>query len=280
MEIMHKGMWTGRRVLYLSVDAIRANPDQPRKYFEPEALRELAESIGRYGILQPLTVRRGEDGYELVGTSYELIAGERRLRAAKLAGLREVPCLAVRSDEEESALLSLIENLQRQDLHYMEEAAAIAKLIAVYGLSQEQAAERLGKSQSAVANKLRLLRLSPACVTLLREGGLSERHARALLRLSDENERLAALRVIIERGCNVAQAEAYIESVLQRAAVTPPRRRPTFIVKDVRLFLNTIRRSMGIMQRAGVDAACEREDTDEEIRLTIRIPRTGAAKTA
>ena len=268
MEIMHKGMWTGRRVLYLSVDAIRANPDQPRKYFEPEALRELAESIGRYGILQPLTVRRGEDGYEL-------IAGERRLRAAKLAGLREVPCLAVRSDEEESALLSLIENLQRQDLHYMEEAAAIAKLIAVYGLSQEQAAERLGKSQSAVANKLRLLRLSPACVALLREGGLSERHARALLRLSDENERLAALRVIVERGCNVAQAEAYIESVLQRAAVTP-----TFIVKDVRLFLNTIRRSMGIMQRAGVDAACEREDTDEEIRLTIRIPRTGAAKTA
>ena len=217
MEIMHKGMWTGRRVLYLSVDAIRANPDQPRKYFEPEALRELAESIGRYGILQPLTVRRGEDGYEL-------IAGERRLRAAKLAGLREVPCLAVRSDEEESALLSLIENLQRQDLHYMEEAAAIAKLIAVYGLSQEQAAERLGKSQSAVANKLRLLRLSPACVALLREGGLSERHARALLRLSDENERLAALRVIVERGCNVAQAEAYIESVLQRAAVTPPRR--------------------------------------------------------
>ena len=213
MEIMHKGMWTGRRVLYLSVDAIRANPDQPRKYFEPEALRELAESIGRYGILQPLTVRRGEDGYEL-------IAGERRLRAAKLAGLREVPCLAVRSDEEKSALLSLIENLQRQDLHYMEEAAAIAKLIAVYGLSQEQAAERLGKSQSAVANKLRLLRLSPACVALL------------------------------------------------------------FIVKDVRLFLNTIRRSMGIMQRAGVDAACEREDTDEEIRLTIRIPRTGAAKTA
>ena len=164
--------------------------------------------------------------------------------------------------------------------HYMEEAAAIAKLIAVYGLSQEQAAERLGKSQSAVANKLRLLRLSPACVALLREGGLSERHARALLRLSDENERLAALRVIVERGCNVAQAETYIESVLQRAAVTPPRRRPTFIVKDVRLFLNTIRRSMGIMRRAGVDAAYEREDTDEEIRLTIRIPRTGAAKTA
>ena len=285
MEIMHKGMWTGRRVLYLSVDAIRANPDQPRKYFEPEALRELAESIGRYGILQPLTVRRGEDGYEL-------IAGERRLRAAKLAGLRKVPCLAVQSDEEESALLSLIENLQRQDLHYMEEAAAIAKLDAfgpdIAAVHVKDAVVKdgalapalLGEGVMCYDNIMRWLAQHKPGVALLREGGLSERHARALLRLSDENERLAALRVIVERGCNVAQAEAYIESVLQRAAVTPPRRRPTFIVKDVRLFLNTVRRSMGIMQRAGVDAAYEREDTDEEIRLTIRIPRTGAAKTA
>ncbi len=263
-------LWETKRVRYLGVDAVRANPDQPRRDFEPEALRELSESIARYGILQPLTVRRGEDGYEL-------IAGERRLRAAKLAGLREVPCLVARSDCEESALLSLVENLQRQDLHYMEEAAAIAKLITVYGFSQEQAAERLGRSQSAVANKLRLLRLSPECVALLREKGLSERHARALLRLADGEERLAALRVIAERGYNVAQTEEYIEALLKRGAVTPPQRRQAFIVKDVRLFLNTIRRSMGIMHRAGVDAACEREDTDEEIRLTIRIPRAGRA---
>ena len=265
-------METGR-VVFLPARSIRPNPAQPRKIFRPEALDELSDSIRQHGILQPLSVRRS-------GNGYELIAGERRLRAAELAGITDIPCIIMSMDDRESGMAAMVENLQRQDLHYMEEAAAIAKLIAVYGLSQEQAAERLGKSQSAVANKLRLLRLSPACVALLREGGLSERHARALLRLSDENERLAALRVIVERGCNVAQAEAYIESVLQRAAVTPPRRRPTFIVKDVRLFLNTIRRSMGIMQRAGVDAACEREDTDEEIRLTIRIPRTGAAKTA
>ena len=273
MELLRRGPWAARRVLELGVDEIGVNPDQPRKYFEPEALRELAESIARYGVLQPLSVRRGENGYEL-------IAGERRLRAARLAGLRTVPCLLLRSDEEESALLALVENLQRQDLHYFEEAAAIAKLIALYGLSQEQAAEKLGRSQSAVANKLRLLRLSPECAALLRERGLSERHARALLRLSDESERLLALRTVAERGYNVAQTEAYIESLLHRAAVTPPRERPTFIVKDVRLFLNTIRRSMGIMRRAGVDAACEREDTEDEIRLTIRIPRGGRVKSA
>lgn len=273
MESIRNGLLLSRRVHYLNVDAICANPNQPRRSFEPEALKELAGSIARYGILQPLTVRRCAAGYEL-------IAGERRLRAARLAGLHEVPCLVLRSDEEESSLLSLIENLQRCDLHYLEEAAAIARLIATYGLSQEQAAERLGRSQSAVANKLRLLRLSPECAALLRENGLSERHARALLRLTDGEERLAALRVIAARGYNVAQTEEYIESLLHRAAHTPPARRPTFIVKDVRLFLNTIRRSMGVMQRAGVDAACEREDTDDEIRLVIRIPRRGAVKSA
>lgn len=270
MVLTRKTSWLSRRVLYLNVDAIRANPNQPRRCFDPDSLRELSESIRRYGILQPLTVRRGDSGYEL-------IAGERRLRAARLAGLHEVPCLVAQSDEEKSSLLSLIENLQRRDLHYFEEAEAIARLIRNYGLSQEQAAERLGKSQSAVANKLRLLRLSPDCAALLREHGLSERHARALLRLPDDAERLAALRVIVERGYNVTRTEEYIESLLKRAESTPPKSRPTYIIKDVRLFLNSIRRSMGVMQRAGVDAACEREDTPDEIRLTIRIPRTGSA---
>ena len=273
MELTWRGAGFGQRVKYLDPEEIGANPNQPRQEFADDALRELAESIRHYGILQPLSVRRAETGYEL-------IAGERRLRAAQLAGLREVPCLVLRSSEEESALLSLVENLQRRDLHYLEEAAAIARLIERYGFTQEQAAERLGRSQSAVANKLRLLRLSPACTALLREHGLSERHARALLRLADEEERLAALRVIVRQGYSVAQTEEYIESLLKRAAATPPQKRTAYVVKDVRLFLNTIRRSMGIMQRAGVQAACEREDTDEEIRLTIRIPRGGAAHEA
>ena len=266
METTRKNTFLSRRVFYLSVDKIRPNPDQPRHYFDEASLRELGDSIRRYGIIQPLTVRLSAQGYEL-------IAGERRLRAAKLAGLREVPCLVARADEEDSPLLALIENLQRRDLHWYEEAAAIAKLVANYGLSQEQAAEKLGKSQSAVANKLRLLRLSPDCDTLLREHGLSERHARALLRLEDEESRLAAARVIAERKYNVAQAEAYIETLLHSKAAVPPPRQPAYIIKDVRIFLNSIRRQLGVMQRAGVEAAVEREDTDEEIRMTIRIPR-------
>lgn len=265
MEMSAKRPFASRRVAFLRVDSIRPNPSQPRRYFDEDALRELSESIRRYGILQPLTVRRGENGYEL-------IAGERRLRAARLAGLTEVPCLIARSSEEESALLALIENLQRRDLHYFEEAAAVAKLIAAYGLSQEQAAEKLGRSQSAVANKLRLLRLSPACAELLRANGLSERHARALLRLTDEEDRLRVLRVMLERRYTVEQSESYIEQLLREKQKMPPRQ-PAYIVKDVRIFLNTIRHSVGVMQRAGVAAEMQREDTDEEIRLSIRIPR-------
>ena len=271
MELMRKNSFLSRRVLFLPVNKIRPNPSQPRRCFDDDALLELSRSILRYGIIQPLTVRRGAQGYEL-------IAGERRLRAAKLAGLREVPCLLARADEEDSPLLALIENLQRRDLHWFEEASAIANLIATYGLSQEQAAEKLGKSQSAVANKLRLLRLSPECVALLRENNLSERHARALLRLEDEEARLAAVREIVSRGWNVAQTEAYVESLLHRAATAPPQRQPSYVIKDVRIFLNSIRRQLGIMQRAGVDAAVEREDTEDEIRMTIRIPRRGAER--
>lgn len=269
MELTRKNSFLSRRVFYLPVDRIHPNPNQPRRYFDEASLVELSRSILHYGIIQPLTVRVGAQGYEL-------IAGERRLRAARLAGLREVPCLLARADEEDSPLLALIENLQRRDLHWFEEAVAIAKLISTYGLSQEQAAEKLGKSQSAVANKLRLLRLTPECVALLRENDLSERHARALLRLADDEARLAALREIIAQGYNVAQTEAYVESLLHENTVTPPRQKPTYVIKDVRIFLNSIRRQLGVMQRAGVDAAVEREDTDDEIRMTIRIPRRSA----
>lgn len=195
MERADRQLYQSRRIRLLPVDKIAPNPRQPRRRFEEQPLRELADSIRQHGVLQPLTVQRTPEGYVLV-------AGERRLRAAAMAGLTHVPCILVRATEEDSALLALIENLQRCDLHYLEEAAAIARLITTYGLSQEEAARRLGRSQPAVANKLRLLRLSPECCDLLRRYGLTERHARALLRLEDEEDRLAAARHMGERGLN------------------------------------------------------------------------------
>ena len=259
-----------RKIQYIPINHIAPNPDQPRKYFSQESLQELAASIRLHGVLQPLTVQKGR-------YSYVLVAGERRLRAAGLAGLATVPCVVLDVDREDSAVLALIENLQRCDLHYLEEAAAIAKLIETCHFSQEEVAVKLGKSQSAVANKLRLLRLSGPCTELLRSYDLTERHARALLRLSDEEERLRALRHIGENHLNVAQTEAYIESLLSDIQKKEPPRRPTYIVKDVRLFLNSIRHSVEVMQRSGVGAKLQRQETEDEITVTVHIPKAGQA---
>ena len=260
-----KGIYDTGRVLFLPVDAISPNPDQPRTRFDQGDLEELAQSIQTMGLLQPLTVRRR-------GGKWELVAGERRLRAARLAGLTEVPCLSIQTDSQSSSLLALVENLQRRDLDFLEEALALRRLLDTYHLSQEEAARRLGKSQSAVANKLRLLKLSPQALSLLREGGCTERHARALLRLEEEGLQAQAAAKVVEQSLTVAQTEALVEAIL---SARPGRRKPTFIVKDVRLFLNTITRGLDLMRSAGVNARCRREDTEEEILLTIHIPRRG-----
>ncbi len=266
MKKEQKTEFLSSRVQYIPINDIRPNPQQPRRRFDPEALQELADSIRAYGILQPVTVRRA-DGV------YELVAGERRWRAARIAGLRQVPCLLARVDEEDAAMLALIENLQRRDLDYMEEAAAIARLLRRYGLSQQQAAEKLGRSQSAVANKLRLLRLEEPVVEALHRYGLTERHARALLRLEDGEQRLAAAEHMGKRQMNVAAAEAYIEQLIAQSQTTPPKRRSTYVIKDVRLFLNSVERGIKLMRTAGVGAKVARQDTEEEICLTVRIPR-------
>lgn len=271
MKLQRKGEFLSTRVQYIPLGRIRPNPQQPRRSFDEEGLAELAASIRSCGILQPLTVRRAGEGYELV-------AGERRLRAARIAGLREVPCLVAQVGEEDSALLALMENLQRRDLDCWEEAQAIARLISRYGLSQEEAARRLGPAQPTVANKLRLLRLPEDVRALLRENGLTERHARALLRLQDPEVQRRAAGDMVRRGMNVAQAEAYVEKLLQSAQVTPPRGRSTYIIKDVRLFLNSVDRGLHLMRQAGVDAGWNRQDTDREILLTIRIPKRASGK--
>ena len=251
-------METGR-VVFLPARAIRPNPAQPRKIFREEALSELAESIRQHGILQPLSVRR-------VGTSYELIAGERRWRAAQQAGLTEIPCIVMTMDEKESGMAAMIENLQRQDLDFVEEANGIANLMEKWGMSQEQAARLLGKSQSAVANKLRLLKHSQPVLNALRAHNLTERHARALLKLPTEPEKMAAIAVIARMGLSVARTERYIESLLEGKA-----RKENKV--DLGAFLNSLNQTLQKIQLSGIPAISERRETDRQIVLTITIPK-------
>lgn len=195
-------------VIWLPADELEPSPVQPRKNFPDGELQELSESIAQYGVLNPLTVRL-RDG------RYELVAGERRLRAARLAGLCDVPCILLDVSLEDASLIALVENLQRRDLDFIEEANGLSQLIKLFGMSQEEAARRIGKSQSAVANKLRLLKLPDDVLRSLRDNGLTERHGRALLRLQDENMQRAALAYMIEHDLNVAAADAYIEALLR-----------------------------------------------------------------
>ena len=257
-------------ILSVRVEDLAPNPVQPRRRFDEESLRELSESIRCYGILNPLTVR-------LRCGKYELVAGERRLRAAKLAGLTEVPCLLVDVDMQDAGLLALVENLQRKDLDFLEEAEGLQRLIRMFGMSQEEAARRIGKSQSAVANKLRLLKLPRDVLEALRQNGLSERHGRALLRLPDGESQRAALAAILEQGMTVAAADAYIDALLSPGEEPPPaekkERRRTFVMKDLRVFLNTLSRSVDLMKQGGVGADLKREETEEALILTISIPK-------
>ena len=256
-------------ILYLRTDELQPNPVQPRTVFDEASLAELAESIRSYGILHPLTVRRRSGRYELV-------AGERRLRAAKLIGLREVPCVLMDVNMEDAGLIALIENLQRRDLDFLEEANGIRQLIRMFGMSQEEAARRLGKSQSAVANKLRLLKLPEDVLEMLRSRGLSERHARALLRLPDDESRRAALGKIVEKDMTVAAAESYIDALLAPKETDREEGgegKRSFVMRDLRLFLNSVTRSLELMKQGGVAADMERRETPDALILTISIPK-------
>ena len=257
MPVLYKrGRWETTRVTMIAPDYISPNPDQPRRYFDPEGLRELSDSIRVHGILQPLSVRRKGGG------RYELIAGERRLRAAMICGLTEVPCLVMEVDRENSCVLSLIENLQRRDL----------------GLSQEEAAAKVGKSQSAVANKLRLLKLPDEVLELLRKNGFTERHARALLRLPGPEAQTAAAQQVVKARWTVARTEQYVEETLRAAAETNKKTRRPLFIRDVRFFLNSVDHGLTVMRSAGVDARCDRVEEGDDILLTIRIPKARAAR--
>ena len=260
-----------RKVVEVPLDRIVPNPSQPRRIFTQTELDNLSDSIKENGLLQPLSVRR-------VGANqYELIAGERRLRACRIAGYKTVSCIVNDCDEKQSAIYAMLENLQRQDLQLFEEAEGISRLIDEWGVTQEEAAVRLGKSQSAIANKLRLLKISLEDRKKIVEAGLTERHARALLRIPNEAMRTKVLDTIIENGYNVQQTDTYIQQLLTlKEAETKQKRKGkrTFIVKDIRIFMNTINHAIETMKLSGIQAVTHKNETADYIECIVRIPKT------
>lgn len=250
---------------------IRPNKSQPRKQFSETELLSLSQSIRENGILQPLTVRK------VSAMEYELVSGERRLRAAALAGLKKVPCITVKCSDKESAIYALLENLQRADLGYFEEARGISRLIRRYGLTQQQAALKLGKTQSTIANKLRLLRLTNEEQEWIENAGLSERHARALLKLDNEKVRRNALSRVINESLTVAQTESLIALLSESPLKHPVKGKSKAVIKDIRIFENTINKAIDTMRQAGIDAETHHSDNEKFIEYTIKIPKSKGA---
>lgn len=241
------------------------NPNQPRKRFDYDELENLAQSIRENGILQPITVRKRED------KKYELVSGERRLRAARLVGMVKIPSIVINIDDKNSAMFSIIENLQRQSLNFFEEAEAIEKLVGEYAMSREEVAQKLGLAPSTVSNKLRILRLPEEMRFELARAGLTESHARALLMLEDDNQRARALSIIVDRHLNVAESERMINKMINRNNRS---RNPLRGIRDVRLFINTLNHAVDTIRRAGVEADAARSETEEYIEYVVRIPKS------
>ena len=253
----------------LSIERIQVNPFQPRRIFQQEALQELAASVQEFGILQPLLVRRK-------GDMAELIAGERRLRAAKLAGLKQVPVLYKELTDQEMAEIAIIENLQREDLSFFEEAEGFARLLHEFSFTQEALARRMGISQSALANKLRLLKLPQAVQQVISKEQLTERHARVLLRLKEEQLQLRALQKIVAQGLNVRQTDELIRTMLEPKQKSEKKAGITGIVRDARIYLNTIRKATKQMESSGLGIRIDEEQEDDYVLLHIRVPKKKA----
>lgn len=259
-----------QKVEKIPINMIKPNPYQPRKNFSQKSLEELAQSIKEFGLIQPITVRKtGVNGYEL-------IAGERRLRATKLAGLEFIPAIIISTDERDSAVLAMIENLQRENLHYMEEAKGYASLIEDHGFTQDELAKKLGKNQSTIANKLRLLKLPKDIKDLLIKHNLTERHARSLLKLPDEELQKKVINNIVEKGLNVKETELMIEKMLQDIQdkkIKQAKRRMIRSYKDLRIFVNTIKNAVGMMKEYGLSPIFSEVDRGDCIEITVTIPK-------
>jgi len=262
----------GHKIYNLPVELIKANPFQPRQHFEPMALVDLATSIKQYGLMQPISVRTADGGYELV-------AGERRLRATKLAGLDSINAMIIDITDEQSAVMALVENLQRQNLNYIEEAEGFSRLIADHSLTQEELARKLGKSQSSIANKLRLLKLPPKVKKALIDNELSERHARALLLalrdqpgIDTEQIMLEIIDKILTDGLTAQKTEALIEKYFQATTEKPSKKTEIkMYMRDMRIFTNTVKEAIGIMQDSGVDATYDMQEEEGGCTITVKV---------
>ena len=259
-----------KKELTLPIDKIEPNPDQPRNQFDEDTLQELADSIKQYGMLQPILVTPKDD-------FYEIIAGERRWRAAKQAGLNEVPVMIRKYNENEIVEIALIENIQRCDLNYFEEAMAIQKLMKMVGHTQQAVAKKLGKNQSTIANKLRLLQFSEEVREAILAANLTERHARALLNLNEQGDEvlLKAVKEISEKEMNVSQTEKYIAQLIGKKE-EKPKKKELFVVKDLKIFFNTIDKALETMKLSGIEAKTQMQEEEDEVVYTIRIPKESA----
>ena len=257
------------KILHLPINSIRPNPYQPRREMNKEALDDLCSSIKRYGLMQPIVVR------QINGKDFELIAGERRLRACRMASMDEIPAIVVRAGGTDSAVMALIENIQRENLGYIEEAEAFCSLISEHGITQEELAFRIGKTQSTIANKIRILKLSPEIRRILAENNLSERHARALLKLPDEKSKQRALSIIIKKGLNVSATDNLIEELLTDSEKDTPSDagKGLRLIHDVRIFSNTIKQAVDMMKRSGIAAETQKNENEDFIEYTIKIPK-------
>ena len=261
------------KILSISVDKIKPNPYQPRKHFDKMALQELSDSIKQYGVLQPINVRK-------IGTDqYELVAGERRLRASQLAMLKQIPAIIVNMNDNDSAVVALIENLQREDLSFMEEAEGYFQLISDHGFTQEELAQKVGKNQSTVANKLRLLKLTPAVKKVIADNQLTERHARSLLKLPDEQLQVQVLDKICKQGLNVKKTEELIQETIEKLTEKKDDNqdkkdsRQIKVFRDVRIFVNTLKQAVDMMNKSGVNAQATQVDKGDYIEYTVKIPK-------
>lgn len=255
-------------VVKLLIDEIQPNRYQPRTIFDDSKIEELARTIRTHGVIQPIVVRKMEEGH------YEIIAGERRYRAMKMLEWTEVPAIVREMNDKETASVALIENLQREELTSIEEAQAYLKLLELHGLTQEALAQRLGKGQSTIANKIRLLKLPEEIQMAILKREISERHARALVPVKDKELQLALLQEIIDNDYNVRQLEQRIDEILNPAE-KPKKNKPTrkAISKDIRIALNTIRQSLTMVTKTGINVEAEEEEHDEFYQITVKIPK-------